>query len=159
MIEKFNLTTKKFDWENNNIKLPDYSKDEICFIEIDEKNIEKYNKHFSIKKSINDTRNFTENQTNYIEENLNKTNSNKKNKKFSFFGNNSGNFSIFSFNILRSPFAKNLILNDNFTKKIKKLRKTSNEIKPEIFLERNFFEKKLKKLLSFLETSSMNIFI
>ena len=34
LIEKFNLTTQKFDWERNNIKLPELSKESFCYVEI-----------------------------------------------------------------------------------------------------------------------------
>jgi hypothetical protein len=46
-IEKFNLTTQKFNWEKNNIKLPELSNDDICYIEISEENLEKYNNYFN----------------------------------------------------------------------------------------------------------------
>lgn len=175
-IDKYNLTTQKFNWNNNNIKLPEFSKEDICYIELLDKNIDVYNNYFNVKKIDNNEKEINQTKINLIN-NHNKTivipktlNSNKTIAKNTFLGNDKiyENINYFSFNIFTSPFSKGLKLFDHVIKNTNtsvNLKKTAeNKSNQEKFNDQTHththtveFEKKDLIRLSFLGISSKKI--
>lgn len=107
-IEKFNLTTKKFDYRNNKIKLPEFSKESICFIDlINNKSLSFYNEKYE--------------------------EADRKAKKLkearAVFEKEQDTFS--AMHILQNPFTKNLKVNDHLSNQRKvnsnKLKANSNK--------------------------------
>jgi hypothetical protein len=108
-IEKYNLTTQKFNWEENNIKLPELSNDDICYMEISDENLENYNNYFN---NINNNINNISNNISNINITIKKLDKNVKNKTKEI-ENDINKISINLLNLKDKNNTSNVIQNNN----------------------------------------------
>ncbi len=99
MIEKYNLTTKKFDWKQNKIKIPIFSRESICFIDLS-RNDSQHNRMI-----VNEKHEEAAERKDFKVEKLKEAEASSEKNQDSFF----------NIKILETPISKNLKLNENLS--------------------------------------------